>query len=231
MNDTTYLIDDALSHLGKIADMQRQMDDEASWNALPQNERQEKEKELRGWESAVRSDLDLGVESLRLLKLFSKETTSPFLTPEIVDRLAAMLDSNLALLAGPKCQDLKVKNPESYKFRPKELLSDVLTIFQQLGPFQEFEKAVAKDGRSYSKALFERAMRIARKTAIKTDEEIGELFKFVEKVESIKAAEEEDEALGEIPDEYLGKLFSLFSLSSSKNSLGFISFELTSLAN
>lgn len=212
MNDTTYLIDDALSHLGKIADMQRQMDDEASWSALPPNERQEKEKELRGWESAVRSDLDLGVESLRLLKLFSKETTSPFLTPEIVDRLAAMLDSNLALLAGPKCQDLKVKHPESYKFRPKELLSDVLTIFQQLGPFEEFGKAVAKDGRSYSKALFERAMRIARKTAIKTEDEVNELIKFVEKVEGIKAAEEEDEALGEIPDEYLGTT-TLFSLS------------------
>jgi ubiquitin conjugation factor E4 B len=204
MNDTTYLIDDALGHLGKITIRQKLMDDEATWSALPATERQEKEKELRGWESAVRSDLDLGVESLRLLKLFSKETTAPFLTLEIVDRLAAMLDFNLALLAGPKCQELKVKNPEAYKFRPKELLSDVLTIFQQLGPFEEFEKAVAKDGRSYSKGLFERAMRIARKTAIKTEEEIKEILDFVEKVEVIVQAEAEDEAMGEAPDEFLG---------------------------
>ncbi|GAA6060451.1 hypothetical protein JCM10212_000044 [Sporobolomyces blumeae] len=206
MNDTTYLLDDALIHLGKIADMQRQMDDEATWSALPPTERQDKEKQLRQWESAVRSDLDLGVESLRLLKLFSNETTRPFLTPEIVDRLAAMLDSNLALLAGPRCQDLKVKSPESYKFRPKELLSDVLTIFAHLGPYEEFEKAVAKDGRSYSRDLFERAARIARKTAIKTEPEIDALMQFVDKVEAIRAAEEEDEALGEIPDEYLDPL-------------------------
>ncbi|GAA5912608.1 ubiquitin conjugation factor core domain-containing protein [Sporobolomyces salmoneus] len=206
MNDTTYLIDDALSHLGRITERQRLMDNEASWSSLPDTERQEKEKELRQWESAVRSDLDLGVESLRLLKLFSKETTRPFLTPEIVDRLAAMLDANLSLLAGPKCQDLKVKNPEAYKFRPKELLSDVLTIFQQLGSFEEFEKAVAKDGRSYSKGLFERAVRIARKTSIKTEEEVKEILAFVDKVEAIKLAEEEDEAMGEVPDEFLDPL-------------------------
>ncbi|GAA6010598.1 hypothetical protein JCM11491_002989 [Sporobolomyces phaffii] len=206
MNDTTYLINDALDHLGKITIRQKLIDDEATWSALPATERQEKEKELRGWESAVRSDLDLGVESLRLLKLFSKETTAPFLTSEIVDRLAAMLDYNLALLAGPKCQELKVKNPEAYKFRPKELLSDVLTIFQHLGPYPEFEQAVAKDGRSYSKGLFERAMRIARKTAIKTEDEIREILAFVDKVEVTVAAEAEDEAMGEAPDEFLDPL-------------------------
>ncbi|GAA5939856.1 ubiquitin-ubiquitin ligase UFD2 [Sporobolomyces koalae] len=206
MNDTTYLIDDALSHLEKITEMQRMMDDESSWTRLPANERQEKEKQLRQWESAVRSDLDLGVESLRLLKLFSNETTAPFLTREIVDRLAAMLDANLATLAGPKCQNLKVKNPEAYKFRPKELLSDVLTIFQQLGPHESFVNAVAKDGRSYSKDLFERATRIARKTAIKTEDEIQQLVKLVTRVEEVRAAEAEDEAMGEAPDEFLDPL-------------------------
>lgn len=205
MNDTTYLINDALDHLAKITERQKMMENESLWSSLPPTERQEKEKELRTWESSVKSDLDLGVQSLRLLRDFSKETTSPFLTPEIVDRLAAMLDFNLSSLAGPKCQELKVKNPEEYKFRPKELLSDVLTIFQQLGPFEEFEKAVAKDGRSYSKGLFERAMRIARKTAIKTDEEIKGILEFVEKVELIRMAEAEDEAMGEAPDEFLGE--------------------------
>ncbi|GAA5952757.1 hypothetical protein JCM3765_002266 [Sporobolomyces pararoseus] len=202
MNDTTYLINDALDHLAKITERQKLMENESLWSSLPPTERQEKEKELRTWESSVKSDLDLGVQSLRLLRDFSKETTSPFLTPEIVDRLAAMLDYNLSSLAGPKCQELKVKNPEEYKFRPKELLSDVLTIFQQLGPFEEFEKAVAKDGRSYSKGLFERAMRIARKTAIKTDEEIKGILEFVEKVELIRMAEAEDEAMGEAPEEF-----------------------------
>lgn len=206
MNDTTYLLDDALVHLGKIADMQRAMDDKAAWEAQPATERQEKEKLLRQYESTVKSDLDLGHESLRLLKLFSQETKEPFLAPEIVDRLAAMLDQNLHVLAGPRCQDLKVKEPEKYHFKPKELLSDVLQIFLQLGPHTAFQTAVAKDGRSYSQELFQRATRIARKTAIKTDEELSEIAAMVSRVEVIKAAEEADGALGEIPDEYLGQL-------------------------
>lgn len=204
MNDTTYLLDDALVHLGKIGELQRAMDDQNGWEALPASERQEKEKLLRQYESTVRSDLDLGHESLRLLKLFSQETTQPFLTREIVDRLAAMLDANLQLLAGPRCQELKVKEPEKYKFRPKELLSDVLQIFLNLGPHEQFQSAVAKDGRSYSKELFQRATRIATKTAIKTEEELKDLSRMVDKVEALRAAEQEDEAMGEIPDEFLG---------------------------
>ncbi|GAA6057987.1 hypothetical protein JCM3770_004600 [Rhodotorula araucariae] len=206
MNDTTYLLDDALIHLGKIGDLQRAMDDAAGWAAQPEAERKEKEKLLRQYESQVRSDLDLGHESLRLLKLFSNETKEPFLTPEIVDRLAAMLDMNLSVLAGPRCQDLKVKDPERLKFRPKELLTDVLACFLTLGPHPEFQAAVAKDGRSYSRDLFSRAARIAAKTAIRTPDELAQLAAFVDKVEAIKLSEEEDDALGDVPDEFLDPL-------------------------
>jgi len=209
MNDTTYLLDDALVHLGKISETQRAMDDTAAWAALPAAERQEKEKLLRQYESQVKSDLDLGHESLRLLKLFTHETKEPFLTPEIVDRLAAMLDMNLSVLAGPRCQDLKVRDPEKLKFRPKELLADVLACFLELGPHLEFQSAVAKDGRSYSRDLFNRAGRIAAKTAIRTPDELQALSAFVDKVEAIKTAEEEDEALGDLPDEFLGASRSL----------------------
>lgn len=206
MNDTTYLLDDAVMHLGKVVGIQKEMDDKATWDAKPLAERQEQEKLLRQYEGSVRSDLDLGHESLRLLKLFTSETKEPFLTPEIVDRLAAMLDMNLNMLAGPRCQDLKVREPEKYKFYPKELLSDVLQIYLELGTRIEFQEAVAKDGRSYSMDLFERADRIARKTAIKTDDELSVIKKMVIAVEVIKATEEEDDAMGEVPEEFLGKL-------------------------
>ncbi|ORY88496.1 ubiquitin elongating factor core-domain-containing protein [Leucosporidium creatinivorum] len=206
MNDTTYLLDDALMHLGKISEIQRAMDDKAAWESRPATERQEQEKLLRDHEGGARSDLDFGTESLRLLKRFAGETKEPFLTREIVDRLAAMLDMNLVMLAGPRCQDLKVRDMEKYKFRPKELLSDVLGIFLELAPRVEFQEAVAKDGRSYSRDLFERVQRIARKTSIRTDDELEGIKVLVEKVEAIKAAEEEDDAMGEVPDEFLDPL-------------------------
>ena len=218
MNDTTYLLDDALMHLGKISEIQRAMDDKAAWDAQPATERQEQEKLLREHEGGARSDLDFGTESLRLLKRFAGETKEPFLTREIVDRLAAMLDMNLVMLAGPRCQDLKVRDMEKYKFRPKELLSDVLGIFLELAPRVEFQEAVAKDGRSYSRDLFERVQRIARKTSIRTDDELEGIKVLVEKVEALKAAEEEDDAMGEVPDDFLGKHFILAACRSRADS-------------
>ncbi|KAK4705710.1 ubiquitin conjugation factor E4 B, partial [Phenoliferia sp. Uapishka_3] len=206
MNDTTYLLEEGIRLLHLISDIQKKMDDKEEWEARPITERQEQEKLLREYEGSARSDIELGHESLRLLKLFSAETEEPFLTPEIVDRLAAMLDMNLDMLAGPTCQNLRVREPEKYKFVPKELLSDVLQIFLHLGPRIEFQQAVAKDGRSYSRDLFARADRIARKNSLKTDEELSKLQAMVEKVEELKAAEEEDDAMGEVPDDFLDPL-------------------------
>lgn len=209
MNDTTYLLSDAIEHLGKIYELQKQMDDKEAWEARPLAERQEQEKLFRQYEGTVKSDLDLGHESLRLLCLFTAETKEPFLTPEIVDRLAAMLDMNLNMLAGPRCQDLKVRDREKYKFDPKALLGDILSIYLELGPRTEFQVAVAKDGRSYSKDLFERAEKIAKKTGLKTDDELKVIMDMVDKVEAIKTAEEEDDAMGEVPDDFLGEQLSL----------------------
>ena len=216
MNDTTFLLEESLSYLFKISEIQKQMDDTVSWDAKTAAEKQEIEKNLRQYEGTVRSDLDLGTESLRLIKLFTVETVLPFLAPEIVDRLAAMLDANLNMLAGPKCQDLKVKNPEQYRFRPKDLLSDILQIFLHLGPHQEFRVAVAKDGRSYSRDLFDRADRFARKMALKVDKELDVLRDMVEAVEVLRQLEEDDDAMGEIPDEYLGTSSSL-CIPTSRN--------------
>ncbi len=59
---------------------------------------------------------------MRLLIDFTAETADAFMTPEVVDRLAAMLDYNLDLMAGPKCQNLKVKDPKKVSFEPRNVL-------------------------------------------------------------------------------------------------------------
>ena len=127
------------------------------------------------------------------------------MVPEIVDRLAAMLDYNLDALVGPRYNDLHVKDPEKYKFRPKVLLTDILEIYLNLSDQGEFARAVANDGRSYRKELFETAAAIATKRfLLKSDSEVERLRLFAVKVEETKATLEAEEDLGEIPDEFLG---------------------------
>jgi ubiquitin conjugation factor E4 B len=148
------------------------------------------------------------------LKDFTAETKGPFMMPEIVEKLAAMLDYNLDALVGPKCGELKVQDPEKYKFSPRQLLSDILQVYINLSDQEEFVRAVASDGRSYRKELFMAAMERARRVPLKTETEIEVLRLFVENVEEMKATIEAEEDLGEIPDEFLGRLLSCFIMGS-----------------
>ena len=204
INDVTYLMDESLSELTQIHNIQVEMDDKLAWEAKPLEYRREREGTLRGLERHASGYTTLGRSTVELLRIFTAETKAPFMMPEIVDRLAAMLDYNLQALVGPKCQDLKVRDPEKYKFNPRILLGEIIQIFLNLSDQPIFIQAVAGDGRSYSKELFERAADIAIRRGIKTEVEISKLRLFVDQVEGAKAALEAEEDLGDVPDEFLG---------------------------
>ena len=87
-------------------------------------------------------------------------------------------------------------------------LSDILQVFVNLGDQPEFIRAMARDDRSYSKSLFERASGIASRANIKTEQELEQLRILVEKVDEAKATLEAEEELGEVPEEFLGISFS-----------------------
>jgi ubiquitin conjugation factor E4 B len=206
MNDATYLLDESLSKLAEIHTIQLEMKNKAAWEAQPANQRKERERLLRTLEGQATSYTTLGKTTVALLKEFTAETKGPFMTPEIVDRLAAMLNYNLDALVGPRCQDLVVENADKYRFNPKQLLSDILQIYLNLSDQPEFIRAIAGEGRSYKKELFEAAAGIARRKSVKSETEIEQLGFFVEQVEVMKTTMEAEEDLGEIPDEFLGLL-------------------------
>jgi ubiquitin conjugation factor E4 B len=206
MNDATYLLDESLSKLAEIYSIQLEMRDQQAWAARDPTERKEREEHLRTIEGHATSYTALGKSTVTLLKEFTAEAKAPWMSPELVDRLAAMLNYNLDALAGPKCQDLKVENMEKYRFNPKQLLSDILQVYLNLSDQPEFIKAVAGEGRSYRKELFERAAGIARKRSLKTEDEIEILRLFVVKVEETKTMIEHEDDLGDVPDEFLGML-------------------------
>lgn len=142
-----------------------------------------------------------------MLKYMTAEVIEPFLVNEIVDRLAAMLDYNLVQLVGPKCTELKVANPEKYHFQPRKLLSEIMDVYLNLNS-PTFVEAVARDGRSYRKEYFSKAASILQKHNLKSIDDIRALEKFVNQVElAIQSGVEEEEELGEVPDEFLGKWF------------------------
>lgn len=63
---------------------------------------------------------------------------------ELIDRLAAMLNFNLRQLCGPKCKNLKVKNPEKYGWEPKRVLDQLTDIYLHLDSSEFCQVSVFK---------------------------------------------------------------------------------------
>ena len=212
MNDATFLLDESLSKLTEIHTIQKEMKNHEEWAARDPAERKEREEHLHTLEGHAASYTTLGKSTVGLLKTFTAEAKAPWMSPELVDRLAAMLNYNLDALAGPKAQSLHVEHAEKYRFEPRVLLSDILQVYLNLSEQPEFVQAVAGEGRSYRKELFERAAGIAFRKTLKSEAEIEQLRLFVVKVEETKALIEIEDDLGEIPDEFLCMCLFLFPL-------------------
>jgi len=209
MNDTTYLLDEALAKLAEIHVIQKEMSDVKSWNEESDQYRNERESLLRLDERQAISYMSLGNETVHMLNYMTSDPQiiQPFMEPEIVERLAAMMNYNLTALVGPKCTDLKVIDPEKYRFNPKKLLTELIDIYIHLSTRQEFITAVARDGRSYRKEIFMKAQQILKKNALKGQNDITKLSKFVDNVEEeLKNINMEDEIDQDIPDEFLDPL-------------------------
>lgn len=200
LNDATYVMDEALSKFPKIHDLEIELRD---GHSLSQEDRQKKEEELHAVEGQATSYMQLANETIAMMKLFTKALCEAFTMPEIVARLAGMLDYNLDTLVSPKSLNLKVDNPEKYHFNAKTLLPDIVEIFLNLGSAQSFVEAVAGDGRSYKASTFDRASDIMSKKGLKAPEELAAWSAL--KVRFAKAKEVLDQAeldFGEIPADF-----------------------------
>lgn len=204
LNDSTYLLDESLSKLTEIHRLQIEL---SASNDSSEERKRELAPQLSSAERMASSYVQLAVQTVNLLRLFTSTVPSAFVCPELVDRFAAMLDYNLDALVGPKCGDLKVPNPDKYGFKPRELLQSIIEVFLNLETQEEFAVAVARDGRSFKKEIFDRAGSILSKKALMSSADLARLDKFANKAQRIKITdEEEEEEMGDIPDEFLDPL-------------------------
>lgn len=199
LSDATYLLDEAMGKLIKIHDYQKQLQDQT----LSQDDRTKIATDLDQAEGACQSYMQLVNETMAMMKLFTQTLKDPFTMPEIVGRLANMLDYNLDTLVGPKRGNLKVEDAKKYNFDAKTLLSDFTDIYLNLESKQPFIDAIAADGRSYKPANFDEASRILTTRNLKAPEELAVWERLKKKVHSAKEIADQAELdLGEIPSEF-----------------------------
>ena len=209
MNDATFVLDEGLSKFPKIHDLQVKLKDPM----LSQQDREKTEEDLRTAETQASSYMQLANETVSMMKLFTTTLSESFTMPEIVQRLAGMLDYNLDILTGPKSKTLKVENPEKYFFNPKTLLPELVDIYLNLGSTPAFVEAVAADGRSYKPSTMATTAVILRSKYLKDEKDIRAWEALASKFEAAKeildrAEMDYDDAPPEFEDPIMGILMS-----------------------
>ncbi|KAJ9607700.1 Ubiquitin conjugation factor E4 [Cladophialophora chaetospira] len=205
LNDVTFVLDESFTAFHSIFDLDKELT--MAGTSLDQEARKAKEEALEQAKGRAKSYMQLTNETVAMLKLFTEALADAFTMPEIVQRLADMLDYNLDAMVGPKSSELKVQNIQEYNFDPKALLSEIVDVYLNLGEKDNFILAVARDGRSYKPSNFTNAASIMRKFVLKAPEELTRWNSLMVK---FAKAKEEDEAadadLGDIPEEFLDPL-------------------------
>ncbi|CAG9857038.1 unnamed protein product [Phyllotreta striolata] len=171
MNDMTFLLDESLESLKRIHEVQELIRDEEKWAKMASDQQQTTMRQLNSDERQCRSYMTLARETVDMFHYLTVAIKEPFLKPELVDRLASMLNFNLQQLCGKKCKDLKVRHPEKYDWEPRRLLSQLVDIYLHLD-CDKFAEALAGDERSFKKELFEVAAARLERISIKTSVQI-----------------------------------------------------------
>ncbi|KAJ5907758.1 hypothetical protein N7495_000440 [Penicillium taxi] len=205
LNDVTYVLDEAFGAFKIIKTIEQKLDREGI--SMDATARQQQEEHLVAAQRNAKSYMQLTNETVAMLKLFTEALADSFTMPEIVQRLADMLDFNLDTMVGPKSSDLRVGNGHEYGFHPKLLLSDLMDVYLNLMRKKSFIVAVARDGRSYKPETFQKAAEIVQKWSLKSPEALQLWSQMRKQIEEAKAIDDQEEVdLGEIPDELLDPL-------------------------
>lgn len=202
MNDTTFLLDESLENLKKIHEVQTLMMNEKEWTKLEPEDQASRQRQLIQDERQCRSYLTLARETVDQFHYLTTDIKEPFLRKELVDRLSSMLNYNLHQLCGPKCSDLRVRNPTRYGWEPRRLLGQIVDIYIHLSS-EEFAASLARDERSFEKHLFEYAAEKIEKNNIRSAIEVEKFRSLIQKASEIYAMNQKNEDdYADAPDEF-----------------------------
>lgn len=206
------LIVTVMEKLPEIRRVQLQMANPQEWANLSEEQRETTSSRHEDNEQEVKRALPLCNKTLKMLGFLSTDTDirGLFLLDELCSRLVNMLLHVLTKLVGAKGMELKVDNPESYNFRPKEMLTDLCEIFSSYADAPLFQEHCAKSG-YYTNDLMTKAVKTCTKLSLLKDENMAVFASLPDMVMEVSKTIEDDDALTiDAPDEFLDPLMCTF---------------------
>uniref|UniRef100_A0A8B9C987 Ubiquitin conjugation factor E4 A n=1 Tax=Anser brachyrhynchus TaxID=132585 RepID=A0A8B9C987_9AVES len=197
----------SIKYLSKIK-VQQIEKDRGEWDSLSQEARREKESSLQMFGQLARFHNIMSNETIGTLAFLTSEIKSLFVHPFLAERIISMLNYFLQHLVGPKMGALKVKDFSEFDFKPQQLVSDICTIYLNLGDEENFCATVPKDGRSYSPTLFAQTVRVLKKIN-KPGNMIVAFSNLAERIKSLAdRQQQEEETYADACDEFLDPIMS-----------------------
>ncbi|XP_070161317.1 ubiquitin conjugation factor E4 B-like isoform X3 [Polyergus mexicanus] len=147
-------------------------------------------------EEKVRFSLKLVKEIVAMFHYLTVDIKEPFLRPELVGRLCAMLNFNLQQFCGPKYKNLR--KLKEYGWQPKKLFSQLIDIYLHLD-CDNFVAALASDEHLFCNELFTDAANELERSGIKT---MTEIESFVALAERAAIIARDNRARGDVPEEF-----------------------------
>eukprot|EP00762_Andalucia_godoyi_P003730 ANDGO_08571.mRNA.1 putative ubiquitin conjugation factor E4 len=148
--------------------------------------------------SQIASWMRLANDNVHLMNYLSEASPGAFLTEEMIDRIASLLNYFLNRLVGDECSRLRVSDMESLHFKPRQLLNELVDCFMHFAQIPSFLEAVVRDGRSYKWSNFNRASQILSRP---------EMASFAERLQKVEnASKVDEEEIADAPDEFLDPL-------------------------
>lgn len=210
INETNTLIATVMQKLPEIRAAQEQMAS-PEWGRLSEEEQGIVTSRLDDNEREVKHALPLCNKTLQMFGYLNTDADirSLFLLGELCPRLVNMLLHVLGKLVGSKGLDLKVKNPEQYEFRPKEMLRDLCAIFGLFAFSSDFATECAKSGCDPN--LLRSAVKTCQRYTLLTGDSMTAFASLPDLVQQASASVAADEELlKDAPDDFLDEIMSTF---------------------
>uniref|UniRef100_A0A8C2KYM1 Ubiquitin conjugation factor E4 A n=1 Tax=Cyprinus carpio TaxID=7962 RepID=A0A8C2KYM1_CYPCA len=202
---------ESIKYLSKIKILQLERD-RGEWDSLAPDARREKESSLQMFGQLGRFHNIMSNETIGTLAFLTSDIKGIFVHPFLAERIISMLNYFLQHLVGPKMGALKVKDFSEFDFKPQQLVSDICTIYLNLGDEENFCATVPKDGRSYSPTLFCQTVRVLKKIN-KPGVMIVSFSLLADKIKSLADRHQrEEETYSDAPDEFLDPIMSTLML-------------------
>ncbi|GAB4822698.1 hypothetical protein N2152v2_009744 [Parachlorella kessleri] len=219
INDSQHLLQEALETLPRVQESERLMANPAAFAALTAEEQADAQSGLATNERILRADFQLASVCIKTMQYTSEDriVAALFFEAEVRDRMARNLDFFLKYLTVPEERKrLRVRDPEKYSWHPKELISQLARIHLNLyrtNPGQ-WAEAVVADENYYGTTpqMFPELLGVLRTLGLADAQDVADLERMVAQVEQAShgglvmgtkaATAAEEEAFGEIPDEF-----------------------------